>query len=320
MFYITQKQEKKMTLQKKDYDETDGVTEDLADSTNTPKRKKISKLVKPILITTLSALCLSGGIVLHKMHSFENQYTEPLKKQHMLKKHQPLALLKNNSLTALTSKNIENTEPQQSLPTKKTEETSSQPLSDDLSITETKAPLQKNISSIVKMDGFSLADALRFKDRFLTEDNCYEDYQKLSNATNKTPEATEVLENLYPYCIINQGAVKNVKSAFLKNKKEALIVYYRETNPLWLAYLKAIPAMLIEIRRINPQKDKPKDILYKAQNELYSQNVSKAMDLVNTLPLSMQQKMGDFFREAGIYNSAKESLDQLILSFEKQGE
>ena len=34
----------------------------------------------------------------------------------------------------------------------------------------------------------------------------------------------------------------------------------------------------------------------------------------------MQQKMTDFYREAAIYNRAKNSIDQLILSFENKGE
>ena len=140
------------------------------------------------------------------------------------------------------------------------------------------------------------------------------------NTTHKTALTDDVLNNLSPYCLSNQSAIKNVKDAFLKNKKKALIVYYKENNPTWIAYLKAIPASLVEIRKINPTEDTPKDLIYKAQNEIDSQNISKAIDLITKLPLTMQQKMTDFYREAAIYNRAKNSIDQLILSFEVKGE
>ena len=154
----------------------------------------------------------------------------------------------------------------------------------------------------------------------MAENNCKHDYQKLLNVPNKTTEALAVLNDLSPYCLNDQKPVLNVLEAFLKNKKEAIIAYYHKNNPAWLAYLKAIPISLIEIRRINPEKNTPKNILYKAQNELISQNVENAVNFVTQLPLEMQQKMDDFYREAAIYNRSLQSLDQLILSFERKGE
>ncbi len=316
-----------MTSQKKDYDETEELQDTLSENTEPkPRNKGISKFIKPTLITVLSILCLSGGIVLHKMHSFKTEHKEIPVKTKLIKKTNSLSLLTQNPPTKTPNTLSLNPVPEtiSKISTSDTTINTFTPQKpDNVSLSEEpiKSLTQPNTTlSVAKMEGFTLNDALRFKEKFLTEDNCYEEYQQLSNAIHKTSTANVVLENLYPYCISNTGAVKNVKEAFLKNKKAALIVYYRENNPLWLAYLKAIPAMLIEIRKINPLKDTPKDILYRAQNELYSQNVSKAMDLINSLPLSMQRKMSDFFREAGIYNSAKESLNQLILSFEKKGE
>lgn len=171
-----------------------------------------------------------------------------------------------------------------------------------------------------KIIGFSLQDALLFKEHFLTESSCYDDYQKLLYAKNKTPQALDVLNDLSPYCLSHQEPVENVRIAFLNDKKKALIASYKENNPLWLAYIKAIPASLIEFRKINPKSEKPKDLLFKAQNELYRQNVAKAVAYVTKLPLSMQREMKGFYREAAIYNRAKMSIDQLILSFEDKGE
>ena len=46
-------------------------------------------------------------------------------------------------------------------------------------------------------------------------------------------------------------------------------------------------------------------------------NVENAVNLVTQLPLYMQQKMNDFYREASIYNRALYNIDQLIISFER---
>ena len=180
--------------------------------------------------------------------------------------------------------------------------------------------LKNNTEQPTFLEGFTLKDALRFKENFLAENPCLIDYQKLLNVPNKTTQALAVLNDLSPYCLHNQKPVQNILDAFLKNKKEAIIEFHAKNNPAWLAYLKSIPVSLIEIRRINPTKNTEKNILYKAQNELLSQNVENAVNLVTQLPLYMQQKMNDFYREASIYNRALYNIDQLILSFERKGE
>ncbi len=328
-----------MNAQKKETEEITKITESLS-SNPTPKKrsKSLSRIVKPILITSLAVLCLTGGIVLHKIHAFEKQHLNQ-KPTYSLRQERPFSLTMGKTSTPQTPIKLFNTSPQNeventSLPSPennvlslnnpfneiKTEETLSPETITEEQNTQDEQQALSQEKSTPQIDGFSLSDALLFKEHFLTEESCYEDYQKLLNVSNKTFLANDVLNNLSPYCLSNQSAIKNVRSAFLKNKKKALIVYYKENNPSWLAYLKAIPASLIEIRKINPTKNNPKDILYSAQNEIDSQNISKAIDLITKLPLTMQQKMTDFYREAAIYNRAKNSIDQLILSFEVKGE
>ena len=316
-----------MNARKKETEEITQITESLSSPTATKARsKRLSRIVKPILITTLAALCLTGGIVLHKIHTIEKQRTGQ-KTVKTFKQEKPFQLGVSKTHHQPTPIKIFNETPQiESVEqTKMLKPTEKEPLNvneiaaiEQLPLKDT--PLLQEPLKEVQEIGFSLADALLFKEHFLTEESCFEDYQKLLNTTHKTTLTDDVLNNLSPYCLSNQSAIKNVRDAFLKNKKKALIVYYKENNPSWLAYLKAIPASLVEIRKINPTEDTPKDLIYKAQNEIDSQNISKAIDLITKLPLTMQQKMTDFYREAAIYNRAKNSIDQLILSFEVKGE
>lgn len=320
----------------KETDEIEKVNEDFSQAEDIPSRPNgFIRLLKPVLITVLSLLCLSGGIVLHKIHSIDRM-NHTSKKYADYTPSSSLTLLKENTAaptdnplkTISPIKTVQNTpeisqiEPMISEPIPSSE-TPQQSLQAEEIITNPETeplPVQKEIKKQIFLEGFSLKDALKFKENFLAENQCKEDYQKLLNVPNKTNEVLTVLSDLSPYCQNNQKPVQNVLEAFLKNKKEALIVYYKENNPPWLAYLKSIPISLIEIRRMNPVKRTPKNILYKAQNELIVQNVENAVNLVTTLPLSMQQKMNDFYREASIYNRAIQSLDQLILSFERKGE
>lgn len=318
-----------MNAQKKELNEIESITESLSNESGTRPRT-ISRVIKPTLITVLAALCLAGGIVLHKIHALE-QSNPSLKKA--ITSTPKINILSQQTAFQPTHSSIELSSQTSSFmnqsPIQKTsiDTTLISKEKNQIIPNEIDNPAHNDISAEndttsqeIKMEGFSLIDALQFKEHFLTEASCYEDYQKLLNASHKSHLATDVLNNLSPYCLSHQSAVENVKNAFLKNKKRAIVAYYKENNPEWIAYLKAIPATLIEIRKINPINDTPKDILHKAQNEIYKQNISQAVDYVTKLPLPMQQKMTDFYREAAIYNRAKNSIDQLILSFEEKGE
>lgn len=322
-----------MKPQKKELNEIEGITESLSNETTTGRPSGISRIIKPTLITVLAALCLVGGIVLHKMHTLE-QTSKPLKSPVIATKKlnilsQPSSFQSQNNSIDLSVQStpfinpvrIQSQSANEVVPKQENIDTqTNEPITNELSLNSPSSTTQEEPQQQTQMDGFTLLDALQFKEHFLTETSCYEDYQKLLNASYKSIFATDVLNNLSPYCLSHQSAVENVKNAFLKNKKKAIIAYYKENNPNWIAYLKAIPATLIEIRKINPIDDTPKDILHRAQNEIYKQNISQAVDYVTKLPLLMQQKMTDFYREAAIYNRAKNSIDQLILSFENKGE
>lgn len=323
--------------------EIDNASKPISHSGKTSKRSiKYTRVLKPALITALSVLCLSGGIVLHKIHAQEAA-THSSKKYSNYAPNTSLSILKEKTITPFKPTFQNTSTSLSSLPETQTiqqtivqpdvnlnensqetsatvHQTTPTPINEVTTPNDQIVELKNNTEQQTFLEGFTLKDALRFKENFLAENPCLIDYQKLLNVPNKTTQALAVLNDLSPYCLHNQKPVQNILDAFLKNKKEAIIEFHAKNNPAWLAYLKSIPVSLIEIRRINPTKNTEKNILYKAQNELLSQNVENAVNLVTQLPLYMQQKMNDFYREASIYNRALYNIDQLILSFERKGE
>ncbi len=326
-----------MNTQIKEHDDLEDMTEnEMPEEDIVPERHNLKRTLKNIVITILSLLCITGGVLIHKIHSLSierNHYNSSvtIQKKKGLLPNQGVIQSQPETIHPITPMVLSPTVTPTSIPEATSSETEKESISSTAEVPvnqvmeETTPPnttTEKQPETIITATSntFSLRDALLFKEHFLTEESCFNDYQKLLNTPNKTQEALNVLNDLSPYCLTNQQPVDNVREAFLENKKRALIVSYKEKNPSWLAYIKAIPASIIEIRKVNPLKNKPKDILYKAQNEIYRQNVSKAVDFINQLPLSMQKEMKDFFREAAIYTRAKNSIDMLILSFEYKGE
>lgn len=284
-----------------------------------PTRKKSTRrILKSILIIILSVLCVTGGVLIHKLNNQQVQTYRPTQFN-----------------TALSQKMSGKTtvQPKLSDPAPKMKSTAA-----DISLQEEQALDKEVVPELMKASApvnaanseqqsltalrkkeYGMAQALLFKEHFLTGLSCREDYQTLSAVQHKTPVMREVLNGLAPYCRHEVSALENVKEAFVNNKRKALVMMYQEKSPHWISYLKSVLVYLIEIRKLNPASSRPKDILYKAQNELYHNNIVKATLLLKQLPPIMQEAMPDFFRESEIYLRADKSLNELILSFEKEG-
>ena len=98
------------------------------------------------------------------------------------------------------------------------------------------------------------------------------------------------------------------------------MTYYKENNPRWLAYTKMVASMIVEVRRINPKKQTPKNILFMAENALDVRNFEKVIQTVQKLPKTMQLDFIPFVQLATEYVNAQNATEQLILSFERKGE
>ncbi len=285
-----------------------------------PTRKKSSRrILKSILIIILSVLLVSGSILIHKLNNQQMHTYNPLvfnKKVSAQKLPVATSVQPKLSDPAPKVKSISTSEI--SLQEENASDKEMMPALTEIMPAGTEVSLPPDSMTEVKRE-YGIAQALIFKEHFLTGLSCRADYQTLAAVQHKTPIMREVLNGLAPYCRHEVSALENVKAAFVNNKRKALVMMYQEKSPHWISYLKSVLVYLIEIRKLNPESSRPKDILYKAQNELYHNNIIKATMLLKQLPPQMQEAMPDFFREAEIYLQADKSLTELILSFEKKG-
>lgn len=296
-------------------------------SEETPtKQKSTRRILKSFLIMVLTALCVVGLILIKKVNqkTHADTLTAPqtinniISKKIPLLKKEPVKNATNTSFieTIPNAPTIPTVSPSAPVNTISTLDNSSTLVTVSDKPKEDLIPEPEPIVIDTKTN-YTLSQALAFKENFLNGHSCRNNYLALTDSTNKTPEMLKAINNLSPYCLNHQNAAENVKKAFLKNKRNALVAMYQEKSPLWLSYLKTIPVYLIEIRKLNPTGSKPKDLIYKAQNELYQNNIEQADKILKQLPENMQSAMLDFFREAELYLRADKSLTSLILSFEK---
>ncbi|MBQ8558168.1 MAG: hypothetical protein IJ440_05190 [Alphaproteobacteria bacterium] len=301
-----------------------GNREGVADETPT-KGHSTRKLLRMTSIVALSVLCITGGVLIHQLnHEKNKQHMERTPINHMIAKKMPL--IKKEPIPSfpvpetMTDSPLLPATASEPIISYKPEPVRIIPNETDVSdVTENRVENQQIVVSSSADSGYTMRQALMFKDRFLTGSSCYTDYQALMRIANKTPQMKEVLNNLSPYCLRLIPANESVKNAFLKNKRQALVAMYQAKSPLWLSYLKTVLVYLVEIRKLNPTTSRPKDLLYKVQNEIYQNNITQADKLAKQLPIHMQRALPDFFREAEIYLRAEESLNKLILSFGKEG-
>ena len=287
------------------------------------KQKSARRILKSVLILILTALCVVGLILIKKVNqkAHTDTLSAPQTINNILSKKMPLLKkepINDATISHIESVNIPVTTPSVSSPIESISHTNTPHVQPSVTEEETASSVSEQEPIVLNTEtNYTLAQALTFKENFLNGHSCRNDYLSLTDSTNKTPEMLEVINNLSPYCLNHQNAAENVKKAFLKNKRKALVAMYQVKSPKWLSYLKTIPIYLIEIRKLNPTGSKPKDLIYKAQNELHQNNIEQADKILKQLPENMQSAMLDFFREAELYLRADKSLTSLILSFEK---
>ena len=166
----------------------------------------------------------------------------------------------------------------------------------------------------------ALGKALRLRDQLRSGESCLDSFQTILKGRLPDEKQRDALtERLVPICTVS-SAFQKLNDLFLRNKKEALVTYYRNTSDnRYVAYLKAAMTTLVDIRRLNPVKRKPKDIISLAQNALNMHDVAQALGYIQTLPDEIQVNFQEFSFLARAYLLAQEATDELILSFEKKG-
>lgn len=166
----------------------------------------------------------------------------------------------------------------------------------------------------------TLETALKLRDNLAMGQPCLDEFQAVIK--NRLPDENMrdgLIKYLMPVCTA-KSAFQELSTVFMEDKKEALMAYYRMTSSnRWVAYLKTIGSMLVDIRRLHPVKQKPKDIISQAQTALISNNVKQSVGYLEKLPPEIRVEFGAFLGVAHAYLAAQKETENLILSFEKKG-
>ena len=188
-------------------------------------------------------------------------------------------------------------------------------------VVETPAPAESSARPQTQENRLTLAEALRLRDALATGQPCSDEMRLIMKRTLPDEGLRDALiEHLMPVCSTT-ATWDELNKLFLKDKKEALMTYYRMTSSnRWVAYLKTVGTLVVDVRRLNPVKQKPKDMISMAQNALTARDVAGAVSQLNRLPAEIKADFSDFLALAGSYRLARTDAETLILSFAKKEE
>ena len=180
--------------------------------------------------------------------------------------------------------------------------------------------LEDQIETALSTDdraSYSLQDALIFRDHFLSEQPCGNDFRKLILTDNKTEAAKNVIKETSYFCLTTNNVYGELNSLFETAKKNALIQYYKDTCSKYKARFYIFLTYIIRVRNLNPIGDSVPALLDRAQNATQNKNIALATQTIRELPSQLQAAFADFLQKAKNYADASKALENLILSYAK---
>lgn len=286
----------------------------------TPAFVSVRRFIRSVLVVLMSFVCILVGVLIYQLHA-------PLEDLHMTEKPvyggRPIGTVAVpavqpdiKSTGAVKTDPIQETAPAQdehiALPPKQTETPK------QIAVFTEPEPEP----ALPDVPALTLGEALRLRDHLDDGVSCTGDLQRiLKTRLVLADEALkeELIERLIPVCTGDDIMLREMNRVFVREKKQALMMYYKMNNPRWVAYLKAIGSAVVDIRRVHPVKQKPKDIVSLAQNALNMHDVAQAVAQVRKLPSAMQDEFRTFVALAETYTAAERAAEDLILSFERKG-
>ncbi len=286
----------------------------------TPAFVSVRRFIRSVLVVLMSFVCILVGVLIYQLHA-------PLEDLHMTEKPvydgRPIGTV----AVPAVQPDIKSTGAVKTDPIQETEPAKDENIA--LPPKQTETPKQIAVftepepePALPDVPALTLGEALRLRDHLDDGVSCTGDLQRiLKTRLVLADEALkeELIERLIPVCTGDDIMLREMNRVFVREKKQALMTYYKMNNPRWLAYLKAIGSAVVDIRRVHPVKQKPKDIVSLAQNALNMHDVAQAVAQVRKLPPAMQDEFRTFVALAETYTAAERAAEDLILSFERKG-
>lgn len=303
----------------------------------TPTVVSVKKFMKSVLVVVLSFMCICVGVLIYQLHEdFHPVYGKKTNARPTIAvksetKVLPLVAVPKKEMRSNPEKRVAvpmlkaPETPMMSMPIEaKTEEPKTVKVAEPKTETRTEPAKVKEEKTtkeeIVPEKVLPLSVALDLRDKLTMGETCVGELSLLMS--EKLPEKADkakILNALMAICT-DVSAYKDLKNVFNQEKKDALTTFYRMTSSSkWTAYMKAIWTTLVDVRRLNPVKKRPKDIVSLAQNALNQYNVAEAIILVETLPPEMQADFQGFLGQAKAYILAQEAVDSLVFAYEMGG-
>lgn len=158
---------------------------------------------------------------------------------------------------------------------------------------------------------YSVLKAIELRDAFKNGGECRPLLEELVAMPNKTPEMDQALMELLRTCL-ERPIAGQMQQAFHAAKKRAILRIFQANYPTYLAYLKALPYFLANIRKKNPTEDTPMDILDRIQIAVDDDRPQLVLKLIPKLPENVQATLNDVTQCAEAESALYKTLNQLM--------
>lgn len=191
-----------------------------------------------------------------------------------------------------------------------------------ISVIEQEIKQEKQVEQEIKtveptIGGFGALEALTFRDHFISEAPCGEDFRKLILSEKKSKTISTVIKTTSSFCLTTNNVYNELRLSFRAAKKKALVALYTQEESPWKARAKIIMAHVIKVRNLNPTEETTEDTLDRAHNALEGKNIALTVEMIGKLPTELQPYFTDFLGRTKDYIEAKTALDELVLSYTK---
>ncbi len=161
--------------------------------------------------------------------------------------------------------------------------------------------------------------ALELKDSFKNGNKCRVVLEELIAMPDKTPAVNEALMNLLQVCL-EQPKEGKIQEVFARSKKQVILQIFKDEYPLYLAYFKALPYLLADIRQKHPKGDDSMAVLNRIQIAINSEKPMQVLSLIDALPQSVQPYLYDVRQYAEHESALYQTLNNLIQALFSQEE
>ena len=156
-----------------------------------------------------------------------------------------------------------------------------------------------------------LIKVIQLYEAFQQDGQCRPLLEKLITLSELHPVIQSSVNELLTICLENPIS-EQIQTAFYKNKKRAILRILQNKNTPMMAYVKALPYLIFDIRKKDAFDDTPMDTLYRLQAAVEGNDFSQILDLINQLPDNVQPVLYDLKQSAIHENTIYQVLQNLI--------